>query len=536
MINLSINNKQIRVSEGMTLLQAAAMAGFDIPTLCHLKDVSTHPSCMVCTVKDLANGKLYPSCAMPSSEGMQIITESDELSAFRKDAIDLLLSEHLGDCEAPCRLSCPAFMDIPLMNRLISEGKFSEAAAVVREEIALPYILGYICPAPCEKACKRKPIDGAVSICLLKRFTAAEDKAVRTAIQSSGKRVAILGTGPAGLSAAFFLLQKGHECILFDKQAEAGGALRYSIPDAELPREVLDAEIDHLKQMGAIFILNQAQSFSKLRDNGFGSFDAFILATGSQDAHPPDEAIHPEAFHHHFINKDTYETSIPGVFACGNIIRDQKMAVRAGAQGKAAALQADRFMNELPALMENTRFNSTLGQLKEEEYAEYLKESQPLQRTIPSDEKGYGFNAMEAIIEARRCMHCDCRKVESCRLRKVAQDYGADKRHFAGSSRPQLKKSLQHEWIVFEPGKCIKCGICIEIAGKASESLGLTFIGRGFDVRIAAPFNKNTGDALKITALECARACPTAAIAEKTKEERFSLNREKSQREDNLFV
>jgi ferredoxin len=526
MISLSINNKQIEVTEGTTLLQAAAMAGFDIPTLCHLKDISTHPSCMVCTVKDLANGKLYPSCAMPASEGMQIITGSDELSAFRKDAIDLLLSEHLGDCEAPCRLSCPAFMDIPLMNRLISEGKFEEASAVVREEIALPYILGYICPAPCEKACKRKPIDGAVSICLLKRFTAAEDKAVRTVVPSSGKRVAILGTGPAGLSAAFFLLQKGHECILFDKQEEAGGALRYSIPDAELPREVLEAEINNLTQMGAIFILNERQSFSKLRDNGFGTFDAFILATGSQETHPPDEAIHPEAFHHHFINKDTFETSIPGVFACGNIIRDQKMAVRAGAQGKAAALQADRFLNGLPSLVENDRFNSTLGQLKEEEFVEYLKESQPLQRTAPANENG--FTAMEAIIEAKRCMHCDCRKAESCSLRKVAQEYGADKRHFAGINRQQMTKSLQHEWIVFEPGKCIKCGICIEIAGKASEFPGLTFIGRGFDVRIAAPFSKSIADALRITALDCARACPTAAIAEKNMEERFHYPDEKS--------
>ncbi|MBK7030480.1 MAG: (2Fe-2S)-binding protein [Bacteroidales bacterium] len=185
MVRLRINDKPITVEEGTTLLQAAHEAGFEIPTMCHLEKVSIHPSCMVCVVGDLDNGKMYPSCAMPVAEGMNIITESPEIHEFRKNALELLLSEHIGDCEAPCRLSCPAFMDIPLMNRLIAEGRFEEALKVVRQEIALPFILGYICPAPCEKACKRKPIDGAVSICLLKRFTATDPQSRLSGIQPS---------------------------------------------------------------------------------------------------------------------------------------------------------------------------------------------------------------------------------------------------------------------------------------------------------------------------------------------------------------
>ncbi|MBK7030481.1 MAG: NAD(P)-binding protein [Bacteroidales bacterium] len=337
-----------------------------------------------------------------------------------------------------------------------------------------------------------------------------------------------MGTGPAGLSAAFYLLKLGHECILFDKQEMAGGALRYSISDAELPREVLDAELDVLRQMGAIFILNNTQSFTKLKENGFGNFDAFILATGSQELHPVDEAISPETFHHHFINKETFETSIPGVFACGNIIREQKMAVRAGAQGKAAAINVDRYLNGLSALTENTAFNSSFGALRPEEYPEYLKES-----SYPGDQLAegsgiMGFTAIEAMQEAKRCMHCDCRKPQSCLLRIHATQYGADKKHYSSGERENLSKSMQNEWIVFEPGKCIKCGLCIEITAREAEPLGLTFIGRGFDVKVKAPFNKDTGELMRRTALACAKACPTAAISEKLSEERHSQSEKPS--------
>ena len=100
-------------------------------------------------------------------------------SEARKTALELLLSEHVGDCEAPCQITCPAHMDIPLMNRLLARGKFAEALQVVKKDIALPSVLGRICPAPCEGACRRRSVDEAVSICLLKRFAGDEDLEVR---------------------------------------------------------------------------------------------------------------------------------------------------------------------------------------------------------------------------------------------------------------------------------------------------------------------------------------------------------------------
>ena len=151
MINLTINNTKVSVTEGTSVLKAAEKLGIEIPTMCFLEGLTNHPSCMLCLVKDKKNGNLQPSCALPASEGMEIITDDNEIHHARKEALELLLSDHVGDCEAPCRPSCPANMNIPLMNRLIAEGRFHEALKVVKEEIALPLILGYICPAPCEK-------------------------------------------------------------------------------------------------------------------------------------------------------------------------------------------------------------------------------------------------------------------------------------------------------------------------------------------------------------------------------------------------
>ena len=143
-MNITIDNIPIETNPGTTVLQAAASIGIQIPTMCYGEGHSNHPSRMVCLVKDLGSGKMIPSCAMPVHEGMQIQTHSPEIREIRREALELLLGDHVGDCEAPCRLSCPAFMNIPLMNRLIAGGHLHEALTIVREEIALPLILGYI--------------------------------------------------------------------------------------------------------------------------------------------------------------------------------------------------------------------------------------------------------------------------------------------------------------------------------------------------------------------------------------------------------
>ena len=170
MISLKIDNINVEVSEGTTLLKAAELAGFNIPTLCFNKSILNHASCMVCAVKNNKTGEFIPSCESKALEGMDISSSSQDVYDFRKDALELLLSDHVGDCNAPCQVSCPAYMNIPQMNRLIAKADFKSALEIVKEEIALPLVLGYICSAPCESACRRKNIESALSICQLKKL------------------------------------------------------------------------------------------------------------------------------------------------------------------------------------------------------------------------------------------------------------------------------------------------------------------------------------------------------------------------------
>ena len=525
MIKLTIDHIPVEVQDGSTVMEAAAKLGIAIPSMCYRPGFSNHPSCMVCLVKDLDRDNFLPSCALPVSEGMNILTNSEEVKETRKEALELLLSDHVGDCEAPCRLSCPAFMDIPLMNRLIADDNFDQAVSIVREEIALPLILGYICPAPCEKACRRKPMDAPVSICLLKRSAAQYENQEKSGLfdppKSNGKSVAIIGTGPAGLSAAFYLLLSGHKCILYDQHEKAGGAMRYDIPDDRLPKEILDTEIGIIQKMGAEFRLNTPVNREIFQKEILPQFDAVILATGNIKSNPAGAfGIQPDETGS-FINKKNFKTSLPGVFACGNIIREQKMAVHSVAQGRMAANQVEIYLETYIAKRNQPKFNSAIGHLFGSEWDEYMKESIPDHRIEPDGGFITGFTRAEAIHEAKRCLHCDCRKPVSCKLRLYSNEYNADRKRYAVPERKRLTKSMQHELVVYETEKCIRCGLCVDITRKHGESIGLTFVGRGFDVRISVPFNQTIREALVKTAWECVEACPTGALAFKKTEERL---------------
>jgi len=520
MIKLTIDNLPVEVADGSTVMQAAAKLGIDIPSMCYLEGHSCHPSCMVCMVKDAVKGNFFPSCAMPVSEGMNIIASSADVMDMRREALELLLSDHVGDCEAPCTLTCPAGMNIPLMNRLIAKGDSAKALDIVYQDIALPLVLGYICPAPCEKACRRKAIDGAVSICLLKRFTAQENlkQNQKPDVAETGKKIAVIGTGPAGLSAAFYLLRSGHQCTLFDKNDQAGGALRYSTPENELPREMLDAEIDTIRQMGAVFELNTPVTSAFFENSIIPYFDAVILASGSKADQPVEEFGIIADAGNEITDKKTFRTNRSGVFACGNIIREQKMAVRAATQGRKAAEEVSVFL--LTQEPVNTiQFNSSFGPLLKEEQLEYLKESTTALPVEPAGGFRGGFDEEQAMAEARRCLHCDCRKPVSCKLRIYADKYGVNRKRHPGSTRKPLTKAFHHDQVVYEPEKCIRCGLCVEISSK-DDSLGLTYAGRGFDVRIGVPFNETIAEALKQTALKCVKACPTGSMSFKNQEER----------------
>ncbi len=519
MINLKIDNINLSIPEGTSVLEAAKSAGITVPSMCYLRGYSNHPSCMVCMVKDRKTGNLFPSCALNITEGMDIVTNDEDVIQSRKEALELLMSDHVGDCEAPCSLACPANMDIPVMNRLLAEGKFKEALEVVRETIAIPYILGYICPAPCEKACRRKQIDEPVSICLLKRASAAEGHLLqikKTVDIASGnsKKVAIIGTGPAGLSSAFYLLKDGISCTLFDRNELAGGALRYSINEDALPRNVLDAEVKLIESMGGEFRLNYTVTEDKFSNEIQKEFEAVILATGEVGSDGFFLKSVETGKTGVTVGEGSMATSVLGVFACGSILRSQKMAVRAAAQGRMAAMSAVLFLKGIHASKTERKFNSRFDKLFPEEFEEYLKESVRDSRYEPVDAV-YGFSTEMILKEAARCLHCDCRKIDSCKLRNYSDEYKVDRRKYLIAQRNSMLKFDQHATLVYEPEKCIRCGLCIDITLKEKEPTGLSFFGRGFDVRMNVPFRETMKEGLTHTAQKCSEYCPTGALSKK---------------------
>ncbi len=513
MIKLRINATDVEVKEGSTILEAAAFAGFEIPTMCNNREVEHFASCMVCVVKDVKNGSFMPSCATRVQEGMNLLTEDAEITEARKTALELLLSEHVGDCEAPCRVACPAFMDIPLMNRLIAAGKMEKAYQVVKTDIALPGILGRICPAPCEAACRRKPIDQAVSICLLKRYTSDEttEVPIQKPIRIFKEKICIIGSGPAGLSAAFYLQKKGFQTLLLDANELPGGALRYSIDDAVLDKSVLDREIEMIRSMGAVFEQNQKIDALRFK-NICSEYNAVVLATGTIGAKMLDWGLDNDG-KHLLANKATHQTNIKNVFAIGNSNRASKMAIRSAAQGKQVALVLEQLFKGEAVTGEVRHFNSSFGKLFMEEYSEYLKESTDTERQSSTVHSMEGFSREKAILEAQRCMHCDCRKADHCVLRDLSGRYKASQKRFLHSSRLSVVKNIAQGAIVYEPLKCIKCGICVRMTAKYQETFGFTFIGRGFQVEVGVPFNEKMELALVNTMKEVAEACPTGALS-----------------------
>ncbi len=522
MVKLTIDNRSAEFETGTTVWQAARSMGIHIPTMCYLEETGHITSCMVCLVKNTRNGQLFASCSTPVSEGQIIVTNDAEVIESRKTALSLLLSEHVGDCEAPCQLVCPAHMNIPLMNRLIAKNDFTRSLEVVKRDIALPAILGRICPAPCEAGCRRKQVDEAVSICHLKRFVADEDLKSDQPYRpvpntKTGKKVAILGAGPAGLSAAWYLQLKGHKSVIFEKNNVPGGALTQIDKDI-LSDETINLEVREILAAGVELRLNEtidSGRFEVLRLE----FDAVVVATGTITGDSFDFGLNKSS-NGIQADKNSFHTSLQKVFAIGNVLRNSKMAVRSVGQGKEVAAVIDHFFSTGEIKGYPARFNSKFGLLTAEEFLEYQKDSETSPRQ-KSDNDGFANSA--AVLEAKRCMHCDCRKPESCILRELSDNYQADQKRFSSSVRKKAEKIIHREGIVYEPAKCIKCGICVKLTSIHKEEYGLTFIGRGFDVVVGVPFNEMIQQGLKNTAQIVAKACPTGALAIFDTEEQLKL-------------
>lgn len=522
-MKLTIDHQSVEVEAGATVLSAARVLHIDIPTLCYLEGHSPNTSCMACLVR--INGKMVPSCATRAEEGMVVESESDSVREARRVALELLLSDHLGDCIAPCHNACPAQMDIPRMIRQLDQGEVKAALETVKAHIALPGVMGRICSAPCEKGCRRGLHDGPAAICMLERYVADADLASDTPFvprckSPSGKHVAIVGAGATGLSAAYYLLQAGHTCTLIDKRELPGGMLRDDFP--ELPEEVLNAEIACIEKLGARFKMNTCVgtdlSWEALRED----YDAVLVAAGTLELV---EAWGLAKSRHGIeVDRNTLQTSLDGIFAAGNSVRPSKMKVQSLASGRTAAVSMGQYLDGRPQMSDKKGFSVHLGKLASDDIIRLMGEASDSGRVNPKGGDVQGFVLEEALSEARRCLRCDCAAATDCRLRHYADAYSADARAYRGERRaieymeiapapatPQVRHGVR-----FDIGKCISCGLCIQIAEESGEGLGLTHIGRGFDVRVGVPFNRSIGEGLAQAASRAIKACPTGAIVRAT--------------------
>lgn len=509
----------MEVEDGQTILDGARRLGIDVPTLCYLERCGPMTSCLVCVVRLRHQGRnsVVPSCGLKAAPGMEVESETPEVHELRRSALELLLSDHVGDCLSPCSRICPLGLNIPQMLRQVQNRDPVAAIGTVRAALALPAVLGRLCHRPCENGCRRTSCDSAAAIRDVEQFVADTNQQADVPYlpprkPATGRRVAVVGSGPTGLAAAYELAREGHTCVVLDRQAAAGGTLRAEVEKGSLPAAVLDAELQDLRRFGIEFRLGAevgtGLTLTRLKEE----FDAVLLAIGTLAAgEGKDLGVALTAAGVKIVRADAFLTSEAGVFGAGGAVRPVKLLVKAMAEGQMAAEAIGAFLAGAEPRRAPKPFSSIMGRLEPPELVLFHAGASSVARIQPEGGPRAGYTGDEAAGESARCLHCDCRAAGDCRLQHYSQVYGAEFGRFPRQRR--AFEQLRHPGhVLFEPGKCILCGICIKIASDAAEPLGLTFVGRGFDVRVAAPLNEAFDRGLQRVAVECAEACPTGAI------------------------
>lgn len=289
MINITINGQKLTADPDRTILEIAHQNDIDtIPTLCFDPKLPPFGSCFLCVVEVAGMARLLPACATKPWEGMDIQTRSPKVVDARKTCLELLVSNHYADCFGACRLNCPADVDIQGYLSLTHLGKYHEAVRLIKEKNPFPSVCGRVCTRKCELGCRRKLVDDAVGIDYVKRFVSdkdmEDDDMWRPETKPrNGKKVAIIGGGPAGLTCAYYLALEGFEPTVYEALPELGGMLRYGIPEYRLPKRVLDKEIKWITDLGVEVHTNTALGPKFTIDDLMNSgFKAVFVGLGAQ--------------------------------------------------------------------------------------------------------------------------------------------------------------------------------------------------------------------------------------------------------------
>ncbi len=285
MIKLTINGIECTGEAGQTILDIAAQNGIEIPNLCHNGELKHYAGCGLCVVEAEGSPKLLRACSTVAQDGQVITVDSPRAAKARKITMELLMSDHVGDCKGPCMLNCPAGTECQAYVKQIAQGNDEEAVRIIKEKIPMPSSIGRVCPHPCEKACRREMVEEPISIAYLKYFAAdrvREAGGYQPAIAPpTGKTVGVIGGGPGGLAAAYYLARKGHKVTVVDAMPKMGGMLRYGIPEYRLPKRIVDAEIAEIAACGVEMQNNVKIGRDITFDEFRAKYDATIVAIGA---------------------------------------------------------------------------------------------------------------------------------------------------------------------------------------------------------------------------------------------------------------
>ena len=269
-IRIEVDGRVVEGFEGQTILEVCRDNGIEIPTLCYEPKLPGFGACRMCVVE--VEGEEHPpiSCSRTCEPEMKVQTQTEELRRLRRTNLELIFSDHNAYCLPPCQNKCPSHIDIPGFLKANAEADWRESARIFKRTIPFPSILGRVCPAPCEEHCRRDEVDEAIAIRDSHRY--AGDQVLKAMLDDgvdpplpferqapSGRRSAVIGSGPAGMSAAFYLLLAGHDVTVFERDPAPGGMLRYGIPQYRLPKvEVLEAEYESVTRLGGKMVCNAA--------------------------------------------------------------------------------------------------------------------------------------------------------------------------------------------------------------------------------------------------------------------------------------
>jgi formate dehydrogenase major subunit len=295
-IRLEVDGRLIEGFDGQTILEVCRDNGIEIPTLCYEPKLPGFGACRMCVVE--VEGEEQPpiSCSRLAEPNMRVQTQTDELRRLRKTNLELIFSDHNAYCLPPCQNKCPSHIDIPGFLKANAEANWRESVRIFKRTIPFPSVLGRVCPAPCEEHCRRDEVDEAIAIRDSHRY--AGDQVLRAQHDEdldpplpfekqapSGRRAAVIGSGPAGMSAAYYLLLAGHEVTVFERDPAPGGMLRYGIPQYRLPKvEVLEGDYEAVTRLGGTIQCNAelGKDFT-VEDLQNQGYDAVVIAIGCYD-------------------------------------------------------------------------------------------------------------------------------------------------------------------------------------------------------------------------------------------------------------